>query len=153
MKALAIVALAASSTARADDTRYELIANDVVADGLMAPSIGRDVPGETAEKAMALGVVLHVFGAPVVHWAHREWGSGAIDLGVRAAAPMVGWITGDLVCEHWELDSPGHDYNYCYWLATTGFAAGALGAQLLDWLVISRPDQPHTMMLTFGTRF
>jgi hypothetical protein len=152
VKALAILILIAS-TAHADDEHYELLANDLTADALMAPSIARDAPGDTAEKAMALGIVIHVFGAPVIHWAHREWGSGAVDLGVRAVAPMVGWITGDLACEHWDLDDPGHDYNHCYWLATTGFAVGAVGAQVLDWLVISRPDQPHTIMLTLGARF
>ena len=152
MKAIAVVAILASG-AHADATRYELLANDLTADALMAPSIGRDAAGDTADKALALGIVLHLFGAPVIHWAHREWGSGAIDLGARAVTPMVGWVAGDLACEHWDLDSPGHDFNRCHWLATTGFAAGALGAQIFDWLVISRPDQPRTMMLTLGARF
>ena len=153
MRLAAALVVISASAAHADDTRYELLANDLTADALMAPSIGRNAPGDTAEKAMALGIILHVIGGPTIHAAHGEWGSGAIDLGARAVFPMVGWVAGDLACEHWELDSPMHDDNHCYWLATTGFAAGAIGAQVLDWLVISRPAEPHALMLTVGARF
>ena len=152
--AIAIVALAGTA-ARAEDThqRAELIVNDAVADALMAPSIGRDAAGETADHAMALGLLLHLLGGPTIHAAHGEWGTAGLDLGARAVFPTVGFVAGDLACEHWELDSPGHDYNHCFWLATTGFALGAVGAQVLDWIVTSQPDAPHGVTLTFSASF
>lgn len=151
-RALAIVAVL-GATARADDTRTEIVLGDAAADTMMIGRVGKDGVHEDVDEAMAVGLFLHVLGAPIVHAAHGEWGTAGVDLGVRALVPTAGWFAGDLACDRWRLDSPYHDFDHCFWLATTGGFAGALAAQVFDWAVLSRPDQPRSVMLSFGAHF
>lgn len=126
--AFALVLLAARP-ARAEEREWygwQIALSDAASIGLMA----------TGKETLALvGGLGWVFGGPIIHSAHEDFGAGGIDLGLRLGLPVVGGIAGFRGSGCVE-DCEGLPSG-----ALLGFFLGGVAAMALDYGLLSTHER------------
>jgi hypothetical protein len=105
--------------------------------------------GSNSSAVSVVGIVTYFLGGPVVHWAHGHGAKGAIDLGIRLGAPVVGALLGLGIGG---LADHGHTISSDGGGATDGAIVGAVlgafiglvGAITVDAAVLANEDVPAT---------
>jgi hypothetical protein len=150
--ALTIAAsLAAAAPVHADTTdRQQIIITDAVSDVLIASVASAGLTHRTHGLVTAVGLAGALFGGPIIHAAHDDWGRAGWSLGARVGMPAIGVFVGGEVCDD-------HDVLGCLADGLIGAAIGLVGAQVLDATVIARGSTtgqtPAVRMLSFGFHF
>lgn len=133
------------SAAGADDSyRAELVVSDLATVGLVAGSVA--IGDEGAKYTLGVAALTYLVAPPVIHGV-RDGGSRAIlSLGVRVGAPLVTTLIGVSTCKGMGCIAAG----------ILGIAAGALGAMIIDDLLLStsvagEPASPR--LIRFGATF
>jgi hypothetical protein len=110
-------------------------------DGIAIAATTAGVVEERGALAGA-GIAGYFFGAPVVHFAHGNWGRGFGSLGLRVGGPLDGAIIGGLV---------GPKQTNCAMLcgpgpgAIVGAGVGAVSAMALDAAFLAYDREPARM--------
>ena len=126
--------------------RVAIVAADATADVALGVGVGLESPG-----LIVAGITGYALAAPVLHAAHGDPVGGGVSLGLRVGMPLVlGLGSGVISARHARGKStrPG-------WVLLTGAAIGAVGAQLIDALVLSgaRDRTAAPRVLSFGGAF
>ncbi len=149
---LALAAIATAATpARADEHgQTQVIAADAASDTLMLV-LFTPMSEEASGVVFAIGLASQLLAPPIIHAAANDWNRAGIDLGARIVAPALGILIATGLCD----DHPKHnEWLPCLGPQFAGGIVGVLGAQILDWLVISRPtDGIAARTISFGARF
>lgn len=142
-----LFALAAPAAARADrPPRGEIAVTDLAVDMTVAAGATFDSP-----HLVLAGVTAYVLAAPALHAAHGDPAGGGVSLGLRVGLPLlIGLPAGVISARRSSGKSTGPGQ-----VLLTGAAIGALGAQLIDVLVLSgaRDTSATPRMLTLGGSF
>jgi len=148
LAAAAVFLALSSSPAHAEEEwyGYQVAAPDVVGGVLI-------LAGAEAENAglIALGVSGVLFGGPIVHAAHGNWGRAGVSFGLRVGAPILGASLGAA------LGSSGGGKGALDAI-TYGIVGGVLGyvaAAAFDIGYLAREDVSGTAprMFSIGGRF
>jgi hypothetical protein len=136
--------LLASTPARADDdvhSRDKVLAADAICDGLALSAAIPKLPDDLVTLMFWGGIIGQVVISPTIHAIDQDYGRAGASLGLRVAGPVLGAITGGVICEKLSKKSGGGEFFHCLGGAFIGGIIGILAAQATDWLVISRPER------------
>lgn len=108
-----------------------------------------------------VGAAAYLLGGPVVHLRYGEWTDAGASLGLRLAAPAALGYLGCTVFgdRHGQGRRDGHagdPDDACLLGGLAGLALGVVGAEVVDWTVLSRVDDgaaPAARMVSLGGRF
>jgi hypothetical protein len=144
--------LLASAPAAADDidhSRSKVLAADATCDALALAAAIPKLPDDLVTLMFWGGIVGQAIVAPTIHALDEDYGRAGMSLGVRVAGPVLGLITGGVICDKLSKKTGG-EFFHCLGGAVIGGLVGVLAAQATDWLVISKPER---LELTPSTGF
>jgi hypothetical protein len=153
--ALTLILGASSTPARAGEhDRTAVLIADGVGDALALSVLVPHMPDRAISVMLSGGLIGQALAAPIIHAASADWGRAGIDLGARIAGPTLGVLVGAFVCDKVTPRKEG-ELLRCFEGALLGGAVGIVGAQIFDWLVLSRPtdDPASARMVRIGVRF
>ena len=144
---VAIVLALSASPARAEEKwyGYQVAAPDVVGWVLVLAGAQGDNVG-----AIALGVSGILFGGPLVHAAHDNWGRAGVSFGLRVGAPLLGASLGAAIGS----SGGGKGALDAITYAIVGGGLGYLAAAAVDIGYLAREEiETAPRMFTIGGRF
>ncbi len=155
MRLAALLVLIAAPAAAGTSDRAAVMISDGTSDALVLTVFSDKLDRATDSAPFFLGVAGCALGGPIVHLTNREWGRAGASFGARVGVPLVGMFVGNAICSHGEHHAG--DLLPCLGSVLVGGALGMVGAEVLDWTVISRgpadPSMPIAHVVSIGGSF
>lgn len=126
---------------------YQTLATDGAA---LSMGLGSVASGASRSATVfgAAGLGTYALGGPIVHFAHGEVSRGFVDLGIRAAAPLVLGVGGGIIGGRTAPSSNDADKSLANGYvgvtqgATIGALVGAITASAIDAIFLAHDERP-----------